>query len=146
MFIVFDLDGTLSDPAHRIQFLDHKPKNWREFYLACGEDAPIKHTIYLLRLLYDEGHNIEIWSGRSDLVFEQTVDWLSKHGILSWHIRHMKLRQEGDHRSDVELKEMWLNECTPDNRPDLVFEDRSRVVEMWRENGIPCYQVAEGNF
>jgi hypothetical protein len=30
--------------------------------------------------------------------------------------------------------------------PTLVFDDRSRVVEMWRKNGIKCFQVAEGNF
>ena len=146
MLVIFDLDGTLSDATHRTHFLYCRPKKWREFYLACGGDAPIRHTIHLLHLLYNEGHNIEIWSGRSDLVFEQTVDWLASYGILSWYTRDMKLRREGDHRSDVELKKIWLDECSPHDRPDLVFEDRSRVVKMWRENDIPCFQVADGNF
>jgi len=30
--------------------------------------------------------------------------------------------------------------------PSVVFDDRDRVVKMWRENGIRCFQVAEGNF
>jgi len=30
--------------------------------------------------------------------------------------------------------------------PIMAFEDRSRVVKMWREAGIPCAQVAEGDF
>ena len=147
MFVVFDLDGTLCDTTHRNHFImDHKPKKWREFYLACGKDAPIHHTIYLLNLLWSEGNKIEIWSGRSDIVREQTMSWLANHGILSNHHYEVKMRREGNHIEDVELKKMWLDECGPDNRPDLVFDDRSRTVDMWRENGIPCFQVAKGDF
>jgi hypothetical protein len=27
-----------------------------------------------------------------------------------------------------------------------VFDDRDKVVNMWRENGLTCMQVAYGNF
>ena len=27
-----------------------------------------------------------------------------------------------------------------------VFEDRDRVVAMWRDAGVPCFQVAPGDF
>jgi len=27
-----------------------------------------------------------------------------------------------------------------------VFEDRNRVVAMWRRRGIRCYQVIDGNY
>jgi hypothetical protein len=30
--------------------------------------------------------------------------------------------------------------------PDLIFDDRDRVVAMWRSLGIPCFQVAKGDF
>ena len=30
--------------------------------------------------------------------------------------------------------------------PGMAFDDRSRVVKAWREAGIPCAQVAEGDF
>ena len=30
--------------------------------------------------------------------------------------------------------------------PDVVFDDRDQVVEMWRANGIPVVQTAEGDF
>ena len=29
---------------------------------------------------------------------------------------------------------------------DLAFDDRDRVVAMWREEGVPCFQVAPGDF
>ena len=30
--------------------------------------------------------------------------------------------------------------------PFLVFDDRQRVVDMWRRNGIQCCQVAPGDY
>ena len=27
-----------------------------------------------------------------------------------------------------------------------VFDDRQKVVDMWRKNGLTCFQVADGNF
>jgi hypothetical protein len=27
-----------------------------------------------------------------------------------------------------------------------VYEDRQSVVEMWRNAGLPCFQVAPGDF
>ena len=27
--------------------------------------------------------------------------------------------------------------------PDLVFDDRNRVVDMWRDAGIPVFQVVD---
>jgi hypothetical protein len=31
-------------------------------------------------------------------------------------------------------------------RPIMAFDDRNQVVEMWRQRGVPCAQVADGNF
>jgi len=28
----------------------------------------------------------------------------------------------------------------------MVFDDRNSVVDMWRENGVRCMQVAPGDF
>ena len=27
-----------------------------------------------------------------------------------------------------------------------VFDDRNQVVDMWRSNGLTCFQVAKGDF
>ena len=27
-----------------------------------------------------------------------------------------------------------------------VFDDRQQVVDMWRSNGLTCFQVADGDF
>ena len=52
--------------------------------------------------------------------------------------------------SDNKLKQHWLDELWPLNeRKDklfMVFDDRKKVVDMWRKNNLTCCQVAEGNF
>mgnify|MGYP001591708211 CR=1 FL=1 len=32
------------------------------------------------------------------------------------------------------------------HRPVMAFDARDRVVKTWRTNGVPCAQVAEGDF
>lgn len=49
---------------------------------------------------------------------------------------------------DEKLKRLWLNEMSQADRSRLtaVFDDRDKVVAMWREAGVPCFQVAPGEF
>ena len=45
------------------------------------------------------------------------------------------------------MKEELLAQVKADGyEPILAFEDRERVVDMWRRNGIQCCQVAPGDF
>ena len=141
MFVVFDLDGTLARYDHRVSLLAEQPRPWDTFYLACVNDTPILPIINTLRAFREAGARVEIWTGRSDLVETETRAWFSQHGV-PWV--HMRMRPHGDHSSDVEMKRKWLYDS--DVIPDLVFEDRARVVQMWREEGIRCAQVAPGEF
>ena len=141
MFVVFDLDGTLANTDHRAHLVDRalgKP-DWRAFYAACDQDAAHWHIIHVLTALVEGGHRVEIWSGRSDEVRDKTEAWLSAHGLDAVPIR---MRREHDYTPDDVLKHTWL----ADGRPDLIFDDRSKVVAMWRAEGIPCCQVAPGDF
>lgn len=154
--VVFDLDGTLADATHRLGHIQKTPKDWDAFFEACVDDTPIKPMVALLRNLQARDYvHIEIWTGRSDQVRVQTEEWLVRNGILTWRgsphekfgINGLRMRKQGDHRSDVEIKREWLHERRAagiDVR--LAFEDRDRVVAMWREEGVICNQVAHGNF
>lgn len=144
MFVVFDLDGTLSDASHRVHHLNRgggKTPDWRAFYAACADDPPIREIISVMQAVRDAGHRVEIWSGRSDEVADDTLHWLATHVGGNPVIR---MRRAGDFTPDTALKRQWLEES--DRRPDLVFEDRASVVSMWRDNGIACAQVAPGEF
>ena len=41
---------------------------------------------------------------------------------------------------------IWLLSLPENERPTLVFDDRDRVVAVWRKHGIRCCQVAPGDF
>lgn len=138
MKVIFDLDGTLADIRHRVHFVRGGNKDYDAFFAACVDDIlnlPVAESLWAH---VRAGHDVEIWSGRSDIVHKQTMDWLDRWGIDPSLLTHM--RPAGEMMPDIDLKRAWLrNEPVP---PDLVYDDRQRVVDMWREEGIACFQVA----
>ena len=147
MFVVFDLDGTLADCEHRLHHIKKpnlSPADWDMFFALCGEDLPIPHVIQTFEAFKTAGHHVEIWSARSDQVRQETAEWLEAYFVPScYRGTALRMRKQGDHRNDDILKAEWIAEH---GKPDLVFEDRARVVKMWRDMGVPCFQVAAGDF
>ena len=143
MFIVFDLDGTLADDSHRSHLA--AAGEWDAHFDACDLDRPIPHVIQVLRDLSRSANRIEIWSGRgcgpTGAARQKTVNWLFKHGIWKY-IKQLRMRNHGP-PAGYGLKTEWMETA---GKPDLVFEDRDRAVAMWREAGVPCFQVAPGDF
>ena len=142
MFVVFDLDGTLADDTHRQHHIAGEERDWDAYFAACKDDAPLWPTIGVLQMMVSLNHRVEIWTGRSESCREQTERWLTY--VLGLEIRPL-MRAEGDHRPDTVVKGEWLMLCG-DRRPDLIFDDRSKSVAFWREQGITCYQVAQHDY
>ena len=146
MIVAFDLDGTLADITHRLHHLESHPqkgKNWPEFFRACVDDKPVWPLIEVLWGMESQSHTIEIWSGRSDIVRDETEEWLKRYAIKYSKLR---MRKDGDYRPDDVLKAEWLEALPESQRPTLAFDDRQRIVDMWRGHGIICAQVAPGDF
>lgn len=153
---IFDLDGTLADVSHRLHFISGEKKRWPEFFAACIDDKPIQRVVCTLRQLMKSGAEIWLWTGRSDEVELLTQRWLMQNRVLDFRTwrwlphapERFRMRRNGDHRPDHELKYEWLSEVEPPEYKRIVgvFEDRSRVVQMWRDAGITCFQVAPGDF
>lgn len=143
MLVIFDLDGTLALTEHREHFLkrDHADKDWRGFYASCDKDRPCLPLVRVAQMLLAMGEDVRIWSGRSDEVADKTETWLAANGLGGIPV---KMRREGDRTPDTKLKAAWLEGLS--RKPDLVFEDRARVVDMWRSHGIRVCQVAPGAF
>lgn len=138
MFVIFDLDGTLANIDHRTHFVRGGKRDWKSFFAACADDLAVPHVVETFKAHLDAGHKVRIWSGRSDVVRAETEEWLQNvSGIDPCYLQHM--RADGDNTPDVELKRYWLNQEY--ERPDLVYDDRQRVVDMWRAEGVPCFQV-----
>ncbi len=143
---IFDLDGTLALTEHRQHILNgSEPDKWRRFFAACVHDEPNSSVVNTLRMLRHSA-DIYIWSGRSDEVREQSEFWLSEY--IGDFGCTLKMREAGDFTPDEILKKQWFDELDIDDRIRLVavFDDRDKVVNMWRESGVACFQVAQGNF
>lgn len=168
-YVIFDLDGTLALINHRKHFVekpecicsihvigrnadckahDEFKKDWNSFFEACDKDEPNKPIINLLNQYFNQLTKVVIFSGRSEQVKQKTIDWLAKHEI--WH-DHLRMRKENDFRPDEILKKEILENFLSENnltKEDILFvvDDRDKVVKMWRQEGLTCLQVAEGNF
>jgi len=63
------------------------------------------------------------------------------------HIEKILMRRAGDRQADDRLKRGWLLDGSiPRERVLCVYDDRQRVVDMWRDEGLACFQVAPGDF
>lgn len=168
--IVFDLDGTLALDYHRSHHLVREPKDWDSYFAACGDDEPNWPLLLLLDKLLWDGEEVEVWSGRSASTMADTGKWFAEvfdgkrtlwkadlvlgaesvlelqDSIAGFRLR-VCLRHQTDRTADDEMKRGWLRAAREAGRPvSLAFEDRQRVVDMWRGEGVVCCQVAKGDF
>ena len=146
--VIFDLDGTLAIIDKR-RALAAKPNgkiNWGTFFAPenIALDEPNLPVIESFKAMKAAGFIVGIFSGRDEISRQETMDWLAKHSIDPMFLR---MRPNGSFTPDDVLKKAWLDEIiTNGNEVMCVFDDRDKVVKMWRENGIACFQVAPGNF
>ena len=127
--ILCDLDGTLA-------LFEGNPYD-RDFLT----DEPNYKVIDFLKL---QQYPVIILSGRSSKYLHETTAWLAKHGVKC---SALYMREKDDNRKDVIVKkEMFDNYIRPKYNPILVLDDRNQVVELWRELGLTCWQVANGDF
>lgn len=168
--IIFDLDGTLADCEQRRHFVDKSyitcginctsksrcleclrklekdQPDWRSFFENCNNDIPIWPVVRVIESLHlneitFKDQEIEIWSGRCESVRDKTRHWL-KYIIGEHTYSTLKMRPIGDYTPDEQLKEKWLDEALKEGKKiDFVFDDRPKVVRMWRRRGIFVFDV-----
>jgi hypothetical protein len=74
-----------------------------------------------------------------------TEEWLHKHAAVP--VTYLYMRPAGDTRPDEIVKrELYFQHVDMAYNVEFVLDDRNKVVDMWRELGLPCLQVAEGAF
>jgi predicted kinase len=134
MAVICDIDGTLAHMKNRSPY----------DYSKVGEDDVDVRIAELLDILEEKGHTIIMVSGRDGSCRPDTEAWLTK-----WEVpyKYLYMREAGDTRNDAIVKRELFDEHIRDKYQVLcVLDDRDRVVKMWREIGLKCLQVAEGNF
>lgn len=142
--IICDLDGTLCNVSHRVHHVVQKPKNWDAFYGAMCHDEIIPAVELLLRTFEETTTQVIFLTGRPDNYRNDTIGWLENHDFFD---TVLFMRVAGDKRTDdIVKREIYERDIAPYYNVQFVLEDRSRVVRMWRELKIPCFQVADGDF
>jgi phosphoglycolate phosphatase-like HAD superfamily hydrolase len=140
--IIVDVDGTIADHYDEdgIQMREHHD------YGQIIHDRPIWSIINLVKILHAEGFDILITTGRMDRpgVRQDTEAWLKQYNVP---FEKLIMRKNKDFSRDDEAKEKLYEEHIKDKYEiEFVLDDRTRVVEMWRELGLKVLQVTEGDF
>lgn len=131
---IFDIDGTLAKMNGRSPY----------DYTKVDTDIPNHNITMIARLLSQSMLPIIIVSGRESSCKDDTINWLNKNSIP---FNALIMRKTGDNRNDAIIKkEIYKEFIEPNYNVLAVFDDRNRVVDMWRSLGLTCLQVDYGNF
>lgn len=142
--IIVDLDGTLCDVEHRVEFVKMNPINWKEFNERMIHDPIIHWCLELIIAMKKQGYQILFVTGRGEDYREHTETWLKKNQV---NYDLLLMRAIGDFREDDDVKESLYRENIERNYQVLfVVDDRQSVVKRWRELKLICLQCDWGNF
>ncbi|MFT4037756.1 MAG: hypothetical protein QM692_06220 [Thermomicrobiales bacterium] len=135
--VIFDLDGTLALLGDRSPYDASKAEADRL------NDAV--HFVYTAIVAGAPGTAMILLSGRSGRWRPETERWLAAHSL---RYDALYMREAGDRRPDTVVKrEIYETHIAPHYTVRVVFEDRDKVVRLWRDElHLPCFQVAWGDF
>lgn len=153
-WVIFDLDGTLANIDKRrliSKDINTGKMNWDIFFNPDNIklDQPNHPVIKMAQILAESGHMIAIFSGRSKGTQLTTKSWLNRHNVPYHVIKMRPTSSDWMFMPDDKLKQRWLDDLFPgDKKKNIVcvFDDRNKVVDMWRKNDLTCMQVAPGDF
>lgn len=129
--IIIDLDGTLALMG------DRSPYEWHK----VGIDTPNRMVVEYAKMCQ---YPVIVLSGRDGSCRVETEKWLETHEIP---YRELHMRTPDDQRKDWVVKNELLDRVMQRWHPILSIDDRQQVVDnVWRANGIDCWQVAPGRF
>lgn len=142
--IVFDIDGTLANIEHRRSFVATKPKNWKAFNAGIVNDTPHEDIVDLAVLFWQQDDIVVLCSGRGEEQRDVTEQQMHTFGVS---YAKLYMRPAKDHRPDDIIKVELLQQIRSEfGNPYLWFDDRSRVVNAIRAEGVRVLQVCAGDF
>lgn len=134
--IVIDIDGTMADINHRLHLIKCDKPNYDEFFNECQNDLVNEWCRSISNTFLAAGFTVFLVSARPKRVEPRTRNWLNQNGVLYTEL--FCLREDTDSTQDHLLKSEWLVPWK--DRVLFVVDDRQRVVDMWRKEGLTCLQ------
>lgn len=143
--VLFDIDGTLADIKHRCHYVEGDKQNWTAFFEEMGADTVNGPVLDLYNVLWAHpDYECIVLSGRPDNFRALTETWFAWNEIP---FSRIEMRGAKDNRRDDVVKQEILNKFLAEGKEiAFVVDDRQQVMDMWRANGITCFQCDVGNF
>lgn len=142
--VIFDVDGTIADVEHRRHFVNGN-NDWDSFRKETVNDTPVQWVCDIAKRFIAQGDEVAFFSARNeserDITEKQISDWIGDghKGVF--------LRPDGDFTPDDVFKSELADKFIDmGGKIDLIFDDRQKVVNMWRDKGFTVVQVADGDF
>ena len=146
--IIFDVDGTIADVEHRRHLVNGDKgfkADWTAFREATVDDTPVQWVCDIAKRHIAQGDEVAFFSARNEsereITEKQISEWIGDghNGVF--------LRPNGDYRPDEVFKSELADRFEKiGGHIDLVYDDRNKVVDMWRQRGTTVVQVADGDF
>ncbi len=135
--IILDLDGTLSNNAHRSYLLHEVPIDWNKVQQTSLTD-PCFAWCKNLALAYAKAeHVILVVTARPKSSETVTKAWC-KNLFEPLNVPYfLFMREEGDIRPDHEVKrDLYFHSIKHRFEVEVAIDDRDSVVEMWNDIGL----------
>ena len=141
--VVCDIDGTITDCEHRRHHLDGDKKDWKGFFSEMSQDSlRLEIAAQVGKLCMDEDATLIFVSARPEEYHKITMDWLDNHFSVG-PIR-LIMRNSNDSRDDTIVKKEIYDKYLKNMNVIRVFDDRPKVIRMWRELGLDCTDCGNG--
>lgn len=165
---IFDLDGTICDVSHRLHFVK-RPKcvhchaapaptelcdvacknfkpDWKSFFNGIPKDKLRKDVFQ--KLYEKREYRIIFVSARPEEYRVITEKWLNDKIFKPYYFKYeyiLIMRESGDKRDDVNVKSDIFDKYLKHLRYIFgVYDDRPKVIRMWREKGLNVEDVGDG--
>jgi uncharacterized HAD superfamily protein len=135
--VLVDIDGTLADVSHRLQFARGPRKDWGRFFAAMDRDQPINAVIEFVMRLAGK-YEIVIFTGRPEDYRKKTMSWLRRHRVP---FSKLLMRPARDHRPDYIVKREMVAKLGED-RIHFAVDDRPQVCDILRQLGLTVLEVS----
>lgn len=140
--VIFDIDGTIAHMNGRSPY----------DYSLVSTDTADPTVVDTVWLYHEAGYRIIFLSGRKQECYHVTQEWLTQ--ILDDPCVpapavafDLLMRKDGDNRDDAQVKyELFDTYVRNRYAVHAVYDDRDRVVDMWRSIGLKTFQPERGNF
>ncbi len=154
--IIVDIDGTIAQK--------HPDRNIFDYTKVCM-DLPIHPVINIVFSLAQKnsqgvvseyrcrsyassiarpGYTIIFMSGRECSCRDQTMEWIERQHCIKGLCVELYMRKTGDYRDDTIVKRgLYENYIKNKFNVVAVFDDRPKVLRMWRELGLFTFNVAQ---